>query len=325
MNNWYTNYLDPPRLDYWYADYLALWSIPAHGSTTALIGSVDEVYDPGHQPTACGQYNCQYDYEIGIWMIRVTIRPVITVFDNFNLHFNTDAVQFARTAHGSLQELKNIVAAQLQMPSIGGGEKALVARTSNTDTEPVNDEYWDDLILRVVLHDNYCATRTDCGAPLAEVSRVDIVVDRYGTNHYLSNYGIQINYTYGTYEVNAYNPNNHRMPDYQTLNGYTLERGGPDSTTRAVAGAECSNDPKRIPQGTYTFTVHGGPGKKWQNVPGLVTARVNRTDILIHAAAGAYGSVGCIVIALVGGKWHVYRWHGVVGPRSVTTAKAPVL
>jgi len=301
LNGWYTNYLGDPTFDYWYADYLYLWNIPAHGGSTALIGSIDEVFDPAHQPASCGQYTCQFDYELGVWQVRVTIRPVITVYDNFNLHFDTDAVQFARTAHGSLQELKNIVAAKLQVPSIGGGEKSLVARTGTADSEPVADEFWDDLILSAVLHDNYCATQPDCGAPLQEVSRVDIVVDRAGQNHYYSpSCGMQINYTYGTYEVSAYNPNNGSQPDYSTLNGFTLERGGPDSKT--PAGAACSNDPKRIPQGTYTFTVHGGPGRKWQNVPGLDTSKVNRSSVLIHAAEGAYGSIGCIVIATTSGE-----------------------
>lgn len=161
---------------------------------------------------------------------------------------------------------------------------------------PVDDDvFWQDLLLRVVLHDNYCGITALCQPPPTPISRVDIVVDRMGEGSYNSNFcGTSINYTHGVYQVTGFMPN-------VTLNGYTLERGGPDSTVPARDQDSCTNKPKRIPKGTYAFTIGGTSKNDWENVPTLVTSGIGRSAILVHAAAGGQGTIGCILVSKTSG------------------------
>ncbi len=118
-----------------------------------------------------------------------------------------------------------------------------------------------------------------------------MLVQRLGESSYISNScspPTSINFTHGVYDVVGYSP------DTQ-FDGYTLERGGPDSTAPARDSDICTNKPKRIPAGSYSFSIR--TGNKWANVPSLDVTQIGRSDILVHAAGGAYGSIGCILVS----------------------------
>lgn len=310
VNGWFTREDGGTYIGWWRVSYLSLWGYAASDGT-AFLEDPRDATDPTEVPYGCDfLHQCRFGDDIGEWEIYGTATEHTAVFDDFNQHFNNDAVAFAKTQHASMQVLQNIVAAKLGLPSIGGGERALVGRESAVDdlpNDPDNEVFWDDLLLRVVLHDNYCAiTRTCLPPPQAPSpsSRVDILVDRRGTDSYPSGCGQMINYTHGVYELIGYNPKD-APPGYDpdsihagtepivNHTGYTLERGGPDSSQPARDEDSCTNKPKRVPQGTYTFSLRSGG--KWQNVPEL--AVTGRTYILIHSALGAQGSIGCILVA----------------------------
>lgn len=317
-NNWFTQVDGRTLTGWWRVSYLALWGYSASDGT-AFLDQPNDAYDPDEIPYGCGfLHSCDFDLDVGEWYIYGTATEHTAEFDDFNDHFNNDAVTFAKGQHASMQVLENIVAAKLQLPSIGGGERALVARETSVDNVPSDDEvFWDDLLLRVVLHDNYCAILGNCLPPPQvpiPVSRVDILVDRRGTGSYQSGTcGIAINYTHGVYQLLAYDPKD-SLPGYNpddihagsepivNLTGYTLERGGPDSRSPASNADKCTNKPKRIPQGKYTFSIGGTSANDWENVPTLNTAGIGRSAILIHAAAGAQGSIGCILVSKTSGS-----------------------
>jgi hypothetical protein len=292
VNNWFTQVNGATKTGWWSVLYLSLWGYVPNDNVP-FLEYANAAYDPDVPPHGCVTlFACDFDYDLGLWFVWGTATEHTAVFDNFNDHFNNDAVTFGKGTHASMEVLRGILAAKLQVPSIGGGARALVARESSVDSMPSDsDTFWDDLIIRAVLHDNYCGITEQCQIPATPQSRVDIDVRRQGESSYFSNFcQTSINYTWGTYDIRGYTPD-------MTRSGHTLERGGPDSMKSATDNDKCTNKPKRIPRGSYSFSIGGTSANNWENVPTLVTTGIGRSAILVHAAAGAQGSIGCILVA----------------------------
>lgn len=301
LNNWFTQVDGATKTGWWSVTYLSLWGYGA-SDNVPFLEYANAAYDPDVPPHGCYTlHSCDFDYDIGVWYVWGTATEHTAVFDDFNDHFNSDAVTFGKGTHASMQVLRDILAAKLQVPAMGGGARALVARESSVDAMPSDsDVFWDDLIIRAVLHDNYCGITENCQVPATPQSRVDIDVRRKGESSYTSGFcGTSINYTWGTYEIRGYSPD-------MTRSGHTLERGGPDSMNPARNADSCTNKPKRIPRGSYSFSIGGTSANNWENVPTLVTTGIGRTAILVHSAEGAKGSIGCILVAKSTGQSGVF-------------------
>ena len=206
------------------------------------------------------------------------------VYDDFYQHFNSDALAFGKEQQDSLEDLIDIIFGKIEI-EIGGAEIVIVGQDDNLDED---DPFWDDLLMRIVLRDNFCAISRDGACVTVEdVTRVDMLVDRQLEGSYLSGTcQTDINFTSGEYEVSGSNG--------LSLTGYTLERGGPDSSIRAHNSDKCTNIPKRIPAGSYGFTM--GSTNSYPNVPIVDSSSFSRTGILVHNSAGAMGTRGCILV-----------------------------
>jgi hypothetical protein len=284
-NEWYEIIRGEEFRADWSLAYLLFWGYTA-ANGDPLVLSFEAASDPNQTPPACEFYNCYFDFIGAVWRVDVVAREMRLEFDNFNEHFNNDAVTYGRGVHSSLDVLAQIISGKLQV-EVGGGEKILVA-----NDETLQDVVYKDLLLNILLHDNYCAITLECEVTIQNVSSVDMIVNRQGTGSYFSSScEATLNFTHGTYQITGTNG--------ASLNGFTLERGGPDSRTPASNNDKCNNKPKRIPQGTYGFTV--GNTRSYRNVPTLVTASVNRTGVLVHDATGAAGSIGCILVSKTSG------------------------
>lgn len=318
-NDWFTRIVGATKTGWWAVAYLSLWGYAASDGVS-FLAYPNAAYDPDVQPHGCGTlHDCYFDTTVEAWYVFGTATEYTADFDDFYDHFNHDAVDFAKGQYASMQDLANIVAGKLQVSSIGGGERALVARESSVDDVPSDtDVFWDDLLLRAVLHDNYCGITHCEPPPLTEVSRVDILVERRGNGSYSSRscpVAPPINFTHGVYEVTGYNPD-------VILTGYTLERGGPDSRVAATNADICTNKPKRVPQGAYPFTIGGTDRNKWQNVPTLDTSGIGRSAILIHSAAGAKGSIGCILVSKTSGASGTFPDNGAGSKQALAEIQA---
>lgn len=312
VNNWYRLVEGPPTLGWWYGSYLGLWGYE-ESDGTPMIAPTDDVFDSSQTPAVCSRRRCQFDFEAGIWQIWATIIPVTPVYDDFKQHFNAEAVDFGKQQHGSLQVLLDIISGQLQI-EVGGGEHNVVLNDDNVSLE---EAFYKDLLLRILLHDNYCAITLECS--VTDITQVDMVVDRAGTGSYPSGQctrklgkAVSLNFTHGSYQVTS--------TDGLNLTGYTLERGGPDSATRAFESDVCTNKPKRIPQGTYSFTLTSGKHKKYPNVPSLETTAIQRTGILVHHSSGAAGSIGCILVSKTPGTTGTFRAEPYSSPKAASEA-----
>jgi hypothetical protein len=296
VNGWYQRVLGPPRTDWWPADYLQNWSYT--DATGVLMISADEdPFDNSRTLNYCTSpsQQCRFNDSKSVWEVYYYIRPITPVYDNFYMHFNATAVDLGVQNHDSIRVLIDIIAGQLEIP-VGGGEKVL---TANEDELPVEEQFWNDLLLRILLHDNYCAITLECSVDIVNVSQFDMIVERLGTGSYYSakDCKTHLNYTHGSYQVTATNGT--------SLIGFTLERGGPDSTEPADIGDKCTNKPKRVPEGSYTFTLNG-TNARYPNVPRLETTAIQRSAVLVHNAWGAAGSIGCILVSKTSGASGVF-------------------
>lgn len=268
------------------------WGYTAPGGTS-FFEEYDEIYDSANEPYGCStQYDCWYTN--GEWYIYAEATEYTLVYDDFNEYFNSDAVTFGKAQHGSLQDLIDDIEIKMDI-EIGGAEIPIVS--PDEDILDENDPFWDDLLMRIVLHDVHCVTQPEvCSTEVEDITRVDMYVTRtYEDSYYSGTCKKQLNYTSGEYTVGGSNG--------LELSGYTLERGGPDSSTPSKAGEACTNNPKRIPEGTYKFSITGA--NKWQkykNVPSIDSSSFGRSGILVHNSGGAYGSTGCILVGKTSGE-----------------------
>ena len=158
-----------------------------------------------------------------------------------------------------------------------------------------DDNFWADLALHLLFRRFYCYTaaesdfeaesyteicvvtvkRSDPGVPEIEVIRTGEGIWQPKS--------AAIPYTEGTYELLG-----------TTIDGYTLEPGGPDCKTH--------NCGKRIPEGSYTFSRHDWKQNPLRPVPILATDPAypkklgSRDYILIHSGINPSHTVGCIMI-----------------------------
>ena len=185
-----------------------------------------------------------------------------------------------------LEELGRIIGIDLGLE----GAKRLVF-----DAVIDDDNFWADLALNLLLRKFYCYTagesdiefcvvtvkRSDPGVPHIKVIRTAEGIFRPKSE--------AIPYTEGTYELLG-----------TTIDGYTLEPGGPDCATH--------NCGKRIPEGSYAFSRHDWKQNPGQPVPILATDPAtprklgSRDYILIHSGNFPSETVGCIMIGKRPGK-----------------------
>lgn len=285
VNGWYSVEEGNTFVAWWRVGYLMFWGYEAPGGTS-FFEEYDEIYDSANEPYGCWTlYDCWYTN--GQWYIWAEATEYTLVYDDFNDHFNPDAVTFGKAQHGSLRDLIDDIEIKMDI-EIGGAEIPVVS----PDEEIIDDTespFWQDLLMRIELHDVNCALWPEiCSVEVEDVTRVDMYVERSTEGSYQSscNGGTRLNYTGGEYTVVDSNGLN--------LSGFTLERGGPDSSVPARNSEVCSNKPRRIPEGVYKFTM--GSTNNYSNVPIVDSSSFSRTGILVHNSSGAYGTIGCILV-----------------------------
>ncbi|GLS27169.1 DUF5675 family protein [Marinibactrum halimedae] len=269
---------------WWSASYLRFWGFSLTSNGQTLVQRDEDPFDQSIQLNACIWVDCFFDVNEGVWRMLVSVQELTLIYDDFYQNFNHSALAFGFEQKNGLENLIDIINAKMEV-EIGGAEITLVGHEDDFDLTEV---FWQDLLMRIVLHDNFCAiSNNNACTTVEDVTRVDMIVERKIEGNYFSGTcKSNIDYTSGEYELSGSNG--------VLLTGYTLERGGPDSDTPAFNSDVCTNTPKRIPAGSYNFTV--GSTRRYTNIPIIDSSSFGRTGILVHNSAGAYGTIGCILV-----------------------------
>ncbi|MBC6428062.1 MAG: hypothetical protein GDA55_02365 [Cellvibrionales bacterium] len=230
--------------------------------------------------------------------VPVTIGPS---FDAVN--YSKKAYDMVTERKSKLSELATIVE---QVLDVKFGD--FLAGLSTPQDIDNKDDSWTPIILHntITLVCEHLVPEK-CGRKSQQPHKINIrVIRNFEGRAYSGKCQKRLNYTSGTYTVST-------SRNFQS-NGVTIERGGPDSYERSNEDPKyrCTDVPKRIPKGNYGFRIHNG--SRWKNVPGLETAHIGRTDILIHSGEGARGTIGCIIV----GKR--FSYSGIIDRASSTQA-----
>lgn len=152
VNNWYSVEEGETILAWWSADTCVCGVVLADNGQL-LVKSDDDPYDDASYPNGCSWVQCYFDSASGVWWLKVAVKKMLLVYDDFYQHFNSDARAFGKEQKESLDDLIKIITGKMEV-DIGGADIVIVGQD---DDLAEDGPFWQDLLMRNVLHDNYCA------------------------------------------------------------------------------------------------------------------------------------------------------------------------